>query len=32
MSAHIKSTEYATSIVGFPSTEFVTTIVIKMTS
>jgi hypothetical protein len=32
MSAHIESTKYATSIVVFPSTEFVTTIVLKTTS
>jgi hypothetical protein len=32
MSAHTKSIEYATSIVVFPSTEFVTTIIIKIIS
>jgi hypothetical protein len=32
MYAHTKSTEYATSIVVFPSTEFVTTTIIKTTT
>jgi hypothetical protein len=32
MFAHAKSTEYATSIVVFPSTKFVTTTLIKTTS
>ncbi len=32
MFAHTKSTEYARSIIVFPSTKFVTTIVIKTTS
>jgi hypothetical protein len=32
MSAHIESTEHATSIVVFPSIEFVTTTILKTTS
>jgi hypothetical protein len=32
MFTHTKSTEYATSILVFPSTKFVITIVIKTTS